>query len=672
MKRHTPPNGQAEEGTTKRSRTKHSCDQCRIKKAKCDGTEPCITCRNSGARCTYTELRKRGVRPGYVQNLQRTSDNVMSLIGLMVNTLDNGEEFVRGFVDRLTKEPDSTRHELANSVPESIANILTTNEGAKTPIAFSTTTIAEPKKNPNRRSSNHDDEESTSLEHDDKREMSPDLEPRYYGVTSGLEQTSLQGLQMPHRISDFDDCRRFIEPLRAVDLLDVYFAYGHPLFPMVDKTCVVRTAMAEESFGNTGKRCLLWTILIYALNHTEQGRKYHDSDSAQMMLRLTFCCFRSKHSVETVQALLLQAVYLWAKGYWSNSWLIIGDAVRMAIDLGLHIYSPDKPSIHHRTWKCCCSIDSLIASRLGRNCQVLQADFFEVSEPEEGEEWEIWKSPIDPSVTDRSPRNRPTIKWVSEPGRVISVFNAFCRMNKIANNLIGQANRLKLLGESELTQLLRTTAQDLREWKDTLPPHCNLTAFMESGDDNTQILPHLLNIYFAYASICHLIHIIDSRFEAIDLVPSYSEVIALTDKLLSSYFKRETTRRALPTFEYFLCLSITVSVKIFIEFGGSSSSLAKNDKFNRLLQYLEYCSDAWGSARVSYNYFVRIKESASVAARSIEDEHKSRNYTPYFVSSLQEFEGFPNLDDFQPVLGTGRSCIGALIESIEQGDISHF
>uniref|UniRef100_A0A060T9X9 ARAD1D18414p n=1 Tax=Blastobotrys adeninivorans TaxID=409370 RepID=A0A060T9X9_BLAAD len=646
----------------KRARTKHSCDQCRTKKAKCDGNDPCQACITNKAQCTYTELKKRGLQPGYIQKLQKTTDNVLSLLGLLASTTDNGEDLIKQLVQRVSTESDYRRTQLANSITPYLSDII-----GDVP----------------RQNGKSQKRKGSNFPPEDKNEASPDMEPRFFGFSSGFDRpTDLRGRHMDHKISDFDDCRKFIEPLSAMDLLDVYFAYGHPLFPMVSKSRVVQSAMSEEDYGNSGRRCLLWTILIYALNHTELGKQYRDTDTVQMMLRLTVCCFKSRHSAETVQALLLQALFLWGKGFWSNSWLIVGDAVRMAIDIGLHIYSPESPAMTRRTWKCCCMIDTLISGRLGRNPLVTSDDYFDDPEPIDGEEWDIWKPSVDPSELVSSPyanqspvgNNSPQIAWVSEPGRTLSIFNQFHDINRIANRFLAWANRSSKMEEAEMVQRLRITAQELKAWRDNLPPHCDLESIMNADvKSNVQMLPHLVSLYFGYVSICHLIHIMDTGFNAVDLVPSYGEVLALTRKLMQSYFSRETTRKALPTFEYFLCLSITVNIKMFVEMQSHTQSLADSELFNQFLKYLEYCSDVWGGAKVSHDYFANVKSSEmamTIAPEPNVGMTKSKNYIPYLVSSLQEFTGFPNLDSIQPaILGNGRSCIGAMIESLERGDV---
>lgn len=56
----------------KRTRVSRACDQCRIAREKCNGTQPiCSTCSTSKRICTYTaDVKKRGIQPGYIRALE--------------------------------------------------------------------------------------------------------------------------------------------------------------------------------------------------------------------------------------------------------------------------------------------------------------------------------------------------------------------------------------------------------------------------------------------------------------------------------------------------------------------------------------------------------------------------------------------------------------------------
>lgn len=638
-----------------KKRTRHSCDQCRMKKAKCDGEVPCEGCHKTDSTCTYTELKRRGLRRGYIQRLQRVNDNLSTLLGLYcLNHYDTKE--LEGLVDKLGGLSPELRKDIQRAIPAEIYPALFEDSTAES-IGVSTPQQIE--------GTIPSVEENAPI-----RRGSPDLEPRYLGFSSGFsEPFNLKGLHMQNHVSDFASCRALVEPTELMVLLDIFFAYVHPAYPMVDKSCVIQTAMSEDSYGTSGRRCLLWTVLVYAWNLTEAAKISPDKEIVQTMQHLTFCSLKSRHSVETVQSLLLQSMFLWGRGYWSNSWILIGDALRMAIDLGLHIY-PDGQSVTiRRTWKVCCMFDCLISGRLGRKPQTTPSDYPEVMEPEDSEEeWDLWRPPAENNKSQNPSFKTP---FMAEPGRILSSFNANYRLNRLANKYITRTNSDDLTESDGIPGLVKETALELKEWKENLPPHLDLQNYMILDFEETkgkQLLPHIVNLYFGYASVCHLLHIVEWQRDIEEsTLPRYENVCELVRKALYCFFSRSTPRKAIPTFEYFLCLCITVCLKVGVEVEGLSNPLSNNEWFNEMLNYLKLCSDSWPGGMVSYDYWDRLKDSD--LRGNLERFKKTQNYEPYVFSSLQEFDGFPDLDSFSPILGTGRSCIGAMIEGLESDSL---
>lgn len=62
-----------------KSRTPRACDRCRLKKAKCDGTERCRTCSESDKLCLYTAKRGREARSYYCRMLELTEKAIHRL-----------------------------------------------------------------------------------------------------------------------------------------------------------------------------------------------------------------------------------------------------------------------------------------------------------------------------------------------------------------------------------------------------------------------------------------------------------------------------------------------------------------------------------------------------------------------------------------------------------------
>lgn len=76
----TPDTDQS--GPNKRQRVSRACLQCRTRKIKCTGESPsCAACRNTGQNCSYGEAKRRGLPPGYLQQLEKYVKRLETIIG---------------------------------------------------------------------------------------------------------------------------------------------------------------------------------------------------------------------------------------------------------------------------------------------------------------------------------------------------------------------------------------------------------------------------------------------------------------------------------------------------------------------------------------------------------------------------------------------------------------
>ncbi|KAH0607328.1 uncharacterized protein H6S33_003316 [Morchella sextelata] len=77
----------------KRMRVSRACEQCRSRKAKCDGKTPgCSPCVTLSQTCTYgAQPRKRGLPPGSVSALERTVKLLQRVLGMLMDSVDGGE-----------------------------------------------------------------------------------------------------------------------------------------------------------------------------------------------------------------------------------------------------------------------------------------------------------------------------------------------------------------------------------------------------------------------------------------------------------------------------------------------------------------------------------------------------------------------------------------------------
>ncbi|KAK0362762.1 Gypsy retrotransposon integrase-like protein 1 [Friedmanniomyces endolithicus] len=74
----------------KRRRVTRACDECRRKKIKCDGTQPCTHCTVYSYDCTYDQPsnRRRNPAPQYVENLEHRVHRAETLLHILIPNLD--------------------------------------------------------------------------------------------------------------------------------------------------------------------------------------------------------------------------------------------------------------------------------------------------------------------------------------------------------------------------------------------------------------------------------------------------------------------------------------------------------------------------------------------------------------------------------------------------------
>ncbi|KZV97142.1 hypothetical protein EXIGLDRAFT_704179 [Exidia glandulosa HHB12029] len=63
----------------RRKNGKHSCDQCKVRKCKCDEAVPCGKCTQCGSPCTYLGEDKRKKRPAAAEKLQQCAAKILRL-----------------------------------------------------------------------------------------------------------------------------------------------------------------------------------------------------------------------------------------------------------------------------------------------------------------------------------------------------------------------------------------------------------------------------------------------------------------------------------------------------------------------------------------------------------------------------------------------------------------
>lgn len=576
-------NDMMEEQRNKRRRNKHSCDQCRSKKGKCDGNLPCYSCASNELNCTYSAPKKRGIPPGYLEKLEKSNERLFRALSLLVNSVQGGDAAIKDVANQLNQlDSNSDEGRLLYDDSRWLLELLNIED-----------CVPSVRKR-GRDEHSKDKDPSKEREGSSQTPVPESVEFRSLGPSSGFDDTfiaNFERLQLTHSTFDVERWKGVIAPYSPKQMLDNFFIHIHPAFPMVDKNGMLAFSLGEAQ-KKTCRSCLYWTLVFIGFLYGLPGKYGDTKHSAQTVHDISISTLDCQHTVEGVQALLLQSLYFLGRGYWSNSWIALGNALHMAKGLDLNDKNVSGMSVvHRRTWKCCCLIDTIIAGRLGRLPQISYVEYFDEDEPLlSDEEMELWPRPGN--------INGPC------PARTVTLFNAQCTLNRIANKFLTVTNRKDYpgyLSEQEKTLFLQTCVNELHNWFVTLPPEISFQHLFNPDFVSPSILPHFAHLVLGYLTVASVL-IVAGATEVSPLLPSATGMINMCLNVVRNI---HPYRKPLPDFEYFMTLCLTASMKLYIQ-TNRASSIADYEEFRSVVEYLKEFSSMWGMSSVSYQYFVNL------------------------------------------------------------------
>lgn len=568
---------------TPRKRVSQACDRCRSRKDKCDGKKPvCSTCAAQDQVCSYDPAtKKRGLPEGYVRGLEK-------LWGLTIREVDEIEDNILGI---LSGGPDT------RSV-DNLAAVWNDREGSETlletwrksriarelerllPILDSVEEKPGKRKRPEPGPSRNEGVAEAPppiprpivAEHrglaedfynnqDDLLAIHPHLRRRMVDVLPSPPEE-------PKIASDLLSL-----PSRTWHLLDVFFSYTHCWLPIVEKHDVLRVSYqytqrglhVSPSLPGSGDHATLWAILAYADWQNNAIGKKDSLDDPQWTVDSLYRQARNLIPTEEgiyelghVQALLILALLNMGRNYWNRAWILIGQAVRIAINLGLDNGSKDNPSQYPSTDKKsrsqhvflgCFALDTLIACRLGRKPQLRKEDADRVGSIEEDglDEWNPWLDCL--SV------RRYTPEGPHGPTAVLSTFNQLILLLKILNSVACDVSTGN--GKLETCQEL---LNDLDSWGQVLP-----TLFTSL---KPPLLPHRYHLHLAHVSTIAVVYSHISNFSKQMKIPdsTIAETFATTAGQTMWLLLRQSEGFGLlivpPTYDYFSKIACESAYKV--------------------------------------------------------------------------------------------------------------
>lgn len=399
-------NAAAIQQSIKKRRISKACDNCRQKKAKCNGKNPCTSCIVSDETCTYSgSNKKRGIPSGYTKELE-TKNFLLQLLLTKLFTEDDTVllKLTKLFTDSKIKDEffdqindlNTTWHESSNIKPlfthfllnDLLKLDLDLKDPNLKPLKRAKLEIknSSPKDLFNSKTSNSlinkkdelDKDESNSPELPNPQQSHLDslnfnkIALQYKGLSSSNSTFSAGAIQQyvqtlppttksPFRVGSLFNIKSTSKnslpteilqfPLNTRKLVDSYFQVVHPWLPMVNRFAIVRyTHKSNVKDPNIDGNFigLIWAIL--ALGQFKFNGFINEESKI-----LSLNCARNSiislettttSTIETIQSMLLLGLFYYEVGEWDSAWVLTSSASRMAVDTRLMINNNQKLAEH--------------------------------------------------------------------------------------------------------------------------------------------------------------------------------------------------------------------------------------------------------------------------------------------------------------------------------------
>ncbi|KIW04200.1 uncharacterized protein PV09_04508 [Verruconis gallopava] len=294
-----------------------------------------------------------------------------------------------------------------------------------------------------------------------------------------------------------------ILPPNWLKLLEDYIATTHCWFLISKKHELLQIAYTAADAGRcidqpcSGDLAFLWAVFAYSTRQNESESAFGvESDCENIAFSLIYSRSQS-YGFGHVRALLLLTLLKVATESWSAAWVLLGQALYLATDLGiisrhrdgsgLSTYQNQLEDSQRRLFHGCFILDTLISTHLKRQSLLTWSDLQSVGPIDiEGlEEWEPWKPPRALNIR-------------SYPCKMLSTFNSFVE-------LVGLLNYINTTAEVGSTESqIETIQQQFSALKERLSSQIHKMTQEGIGIFNQPY--QFLNLQFAISGIQLKVH----------------------------------------------------------------------------------------------------------------------------------------------------------------------
>ncbi|KAG8741371.1 hypothetical protein FRC10_002936 [Ceratobasidium sp. 414] len=288
-----------------------------------------------------------------------------------------------------------------------------------------------------------------------------------------------------------------IMPSRAQQerLLKLYFAYVHPILPVIHKEVFWHDweASARPDAPASSRIPTLLLLAIYSVAARYDARPARRSragtmwaagdrylEAAKVLLNRSYASSKAS----TCQALLLLSYREIGIGAMAQAWLYVGMSVRMAQDLGLHrsidkwqaaganSFSAAEKQTRRCIWFGCVVMDKYVSTYIGRPLAVFERDY-DTRWPDSAESESQGEEKGDDVWVDIVKEERGEAKGGYEPapGKVLECFSAASKLSAILSHIVEGLYSIRPSNTGSRSAERIELEEQLEKWMLALPPY---------------------------------------------------------------------------------------------------------------------------------------------------------------------------------------------------------
>ncbi|KAI5952532.1 hypothetical protein KGF54_003399 [Candida jiufengensis] len=553
---------------------KLSCQRCRSRKVKCDGTLPCSGCLKAKVECiqTIADMRKKRPSTNYVAKLETQVAHI------------------RSFINDLKKlDPEKQMELLRNT---DLIDLLET-EDLDSQANTSTTSLAD----------HHDDvDENKSI----------------YGPISvydnNLTTNNINNTKSSRRENEINIIKKMNKDPEILKCIQLFFTWQYPDHNMF----IFREAFLIDFFNPTSTSLYCSKILILSIcalgSRMADDPIYNKSKQFYKEAKTLLLQSLSQPSITSLQSFMLLAFFDICNGMNSSGWMLSGNAMRMGFDIGFQLnpevwFVKSKESLNEldvairsRIYWGCYMADHFISLVLGRP-SILKLSDASIPETKDLPDLE-WID--DFTYTGYEKKNGKVNNgyksYIGDPlNQIINLINI---SDNILNDIftktdIDDQSNEEINLESRLDKLYEYNSQ-IMNWKQNLPDDLKWEkiTLAQSAENPTY---SGIRYYYYILLLCLNRPFVGLETQAVNDLSSLTICLNVIEDLYESIRKFESEhgyKRA----SIFIVYSSILSISIILLTNSTFSQVNEHkERLQFFMGVLLGCSKTWKLAEKSYN-----------------------------------------------------------------------